>query len=80
MNTFSASEMVRLELLAYPTPEGLHPVEEQWRDLARKLLDDVKELETALSKHHGRVPEGGRCFECGAGKGVRNFPKRFTTI
>ena len=42
---YNASEMVRLELLAYPTPEGLHPIEHQWRDLAKKLLKHTKILQ-----------------------------------
>lgn len=35
---FSPDEMVRLELLQYEDPDGLHPVEQAWRNLARKLL------------------------------------------
>ena len=45
---YSASEMVRLELLAYEQTQGLHPVERGWRDLAKKLLEHVKMLDKAL--------------------------------
>ncbi len=42
---YSADELVRLEILAYPTPEGLHPIEKNWRDLCKKLLQHSKELQ-----------------------------------
>lgn len=33
-----------LELLDYPNPEGLHPAEARWRDLARSLKSERDEL------------------------------------
>jgi len=42
---YTDADLVRLELLAYPTPEDLHPVEHNWRELARKLLEHTKELQ-----------------------------------
>ena len=45
---YTASDLVRLELLAYPTPEGLHPVEKNWREVSKKLLQHVKQLQTAF--------------------------------
>lgn len=51
---YTPQEMVRLALLNYDTPEGMHPVEQGWRDLARKLMQHVKAAEelteTALAK------------------------------
>jgi len=32
------------ELLKYPNPEGLHPVEAAWRDHCRELLSEFKSL------------------------------------
>jgi hypothetical protein len=41
--------MVRIELLRYENPEGLHDIETAWRDLARKLLEHVEELDSVLA-------------------------------
>lgn len=49
---YSASQLVRIELLRYSNPEGLHPIELQWRDLARALLNDVEKLQDLITKHH----------------------------
>lgn len=50
MNTpeYTPNEMVRLEILAYKNPEGLHPVEENWRNLCRKLLEHTQAMQTKL--------------------------------
>jgi len=47
---YGPSDLVRLELLAYPTPDGLHPVERNWREVAKKLLQHTKQLEIALDE------------------------------
>lgn len=51
---FGASErQTMLELLDYPNPEGLHPVEARWRDLARELRkerDEARSLVAAFEK------------------------------
>lgn len=39
---FSPGEEVRLELLQYADPNGLHDVERMWRQLCRKLLGHVQ--------------------------------------
>ena len=77
MNTYNEAELVRLELLAYDTPDNLHPVEKGWRNLAKKLLSDLKEAERALRKHHGRVPENGVCFDCQQSAVLRQWPEPF---
>ena len=57
MNTpnYTPSDMVRLEILAYQTPEGLHPVEEAWRNLARKLLLHVNETQKLALTYKEKV-------------------------
>ena len=52
MISYTPEEMVRLELLCYQNPEGLHSIEAAWRDLARKLKAHVEELQDSLEKHH----------------------------
>lgn len=42
---YTPSEMVRLELLQYENPEGLHPIQEQWRDLCKKIIEHVVEAD-----------------------------------
>jgi hypothetical protein len=73
MNTYTPEELVRMEILQYDNPEGLHPVEGSWRTLARKLMQDCASLNKALTSHHGRVPNDGKCFECQLNK--NNFIK-----
>lgn len=34
---YTDAELVKLNLLDYPNPQGLHPVEAEWRNVARKL-------------------------------------------
>lgn len=80
MNTYTSDELVRIELLGYEQTEGLHPVERNWRNLAKKLLEDIKELEKALDKHHAqeRISDNGNCFKCTLPSIVkRNFPEPF---
>ncbi len=52
---YSPGQLVRLELLAYGNPEGLHPVEQNWRDLARDLLQHVQALQTKLEEVKPKV-------------------------
>lgn len=76
MNTYHSDELVRLELLQYENPDGLHSIEAAWRNLARKLLFDVKELEKALVNHgHYNDIEGKKCFKCNIP--TVNFPRKF---
>lgn len=39
----SPEHQTMLQLLAYPNPEGLHPVEVRWRDFARELIREGDE-------------------------------------
>lgn len=57
---YSDSELVRLELLQYPTPDGLHPVEKSWRELAKKLMLHTEELQRALKDLNPRMYENYR--------------------
>lgn len=68
MNMYTPAELVRLELLQHDNPESLHPVEEAWRDLARKLMQDANALNKALTKHHTRFDNSQKCFDCGLNK------------
>ena len=78
MNIYTPGEMVRLELLAYPTPDSLHPVEEAWRELAKKLLQDVQEFEELVAKHHKHMSITYGCKACPEGyEKPRQFPKAF---
>lgn len=77
LNDYTPDEKVRLELLLYNNPDGLHPVEENWRNLCRKLADDVRKLELALAAHHANVPANGSCFVCELPKLPRNWPTKF---
>lgn len=78
MQTYNPDEMVRLELLCYENPDGLHPVEENWRNLARKLYADVQELEKLVEKHDHYSDPDRKCFKCGVtGKIARNWPSKF---
>lgn len=38
------------ELLKYPNPEGLHPVEAAWRDHARELFEENASLKAKLAR------------------------------
>lgn len=49
---YNADELVRLELLRYENPDGLHPVERDWRNLARKLLEHVEHAENVTKTLH----------------------------
>lgn len=46
--TYTADELVRLEILSYENPEGLHPIESAWRDIARKLIEHCSVLQNTL--------------------------------
>ena len=43
-NPFTEHEQTMSELLNYPNPAGLHPDIIRWRDLARKLKQQAREL------------------------------------
>ena len=36
--SLTSDQQTMLELLTYPNPKGLHPIETRWRDFARALL------------------------------------------
>lgn len=77
---YTSSEMVRLELISYANPEGLHPVEEAWRDLSRKLVDHVKELQDQWIKHkdkHTKYNRSEHCFFCADTPKPFPFPEPF---
>lgn len=74
---YSPSELVRIELLAYENPGDLHPIEEQWRDLCRKLIQHVKETENLLQENMPRI-SGLQYSKLKDWKPFK-FPGRFTT-
>lgn len=80
MNTYTPDELVRIEILQYLDTEGLHPVEAKWRQLARKLHQDLAEAERALQTHHHKVPQDGKCFTCGQPGRLRTWPTCFKAI
>lgn len=69
---YTASELVRIELLRYEQPQGLHPVEKGWRDLALRLLEHVEALDKALANR-----EGTYTFERHK---MYNFPGEFKVL
>lgn len=75
---YSATDTVRLELLAYENPGGLHPIEEQWRDLCRKMMIHIKtlqdDLENTISKvgYKNNLPKHLQEFK------KFNFPGKFS--
>jgi hypothetical protein len=80
LTPFTAEEQVRLELLAYPDPEGLHPIEASWRRLARKLKNKLQHADSIITQHHDS--RYWKCFstECPVCKDkyTQNvFPKPF---
>ena len=50
--TYTTAQLVRIELLRYDNPDGLHPIESNWRDLSRKLLEHVEYLQEQMKIHH----------------------------
>lgn len=82
LNNYESDELVRIELLQYPNTGNLHPVEEAWRNLARKLLSDVVKLEKALCDHKAHTfTDGEKCFTCHLeGKLPRKFPEAFKEV
>lgn len=50
--SFTPEELIRLEILCYETPEGLHPIEKSWRDLARKLKNQLVDLQQTIEEHN----------------------------
>ena len=47
---FTPTDEVRMELLQYEDPDGLHPVEAQWRSLCRRLLKHVVSRDVMLKE------------------------------
>jgi hypothetical protein len=78
---YRSDELVRLELLCYPNPEGLHPIEANWRDLARKLMGHIQCLQKQIVLHHDnsywRYTNHGDCPVCKK-KLPFEFPKKFS--
>lgn len=70
--------MVRLELLQYKNPEGLHLVEEEWRNLARKLMKHNIELQKLLTSAISKVSEYNRTQELKDWKPFK-FPSAFSS-
>ena len=71
------SELVRIEILRYEEPEGIHPIEGEWRNLCRKLLLECEVLQNALREHHRTVSE--ICPTCRRAKSnLTVFPQKFT--
>lgn len=63
----------KLELLDYPNPEGLHPVEASWRDFARTLRDEITRLKSfgcELDKNYIRIDDP---VVTGLVEALRNF-------
>lgn len=54
---YSPSELVRIELLQYDNPSGLHPIELEWRNLSRKSLEHTQTLQQALEYVLSKCPE-----------------------
>jgi hypothetical protein len=79
MNIYTPDELVRIELLGYEQTEGLHLVERSWQNLAKKLLQDVKELEVLVEKHNSKLGyTANKCFICQeSGFLARKFPEPF---
>jgi len=63
-HNYTAPELVRMELLQYDNPEGLHPVEEAWRSLARKLMFNLRSTQELLAKHHTEYPRHHDVSKC----------------
>lgn len=53
------SDRVRLELLGYPDPEGLHPSEKSWRELARKLSVELLKREAFVASIQAKYERYG---------------------
>jgi hypothetical protein len=47
---FTPTDEVQMELLQYEDPDGLHPVESQWRSLCRRLLKHVTARDMMLKE------------------------------
>ncbi len=52
----SPAQLVRIELLRYDNPEGLHPIEAQWRDLCKVLLEEVEQTQKDLEEVIKKLP------------------------
>lgn len=78
MIQLTPSEMVRIELLRHEDPDGIHPIEKAWRELARKLLDELEKVELQLAHKIKDLPEYKRT-EWEKSFTPTDFPKAFTT-
>jgi hypothetical protein len=60
---YSPEELTRLELLLYPNPSGLHPIEVSWRDLSRKLKQHCEELQRIVEHVNAAAPHYNKLKE-----------------
>lgn len=54
--TYSPHQLVRIELLRYQNPDGLHPIEEAHRDLAKDMLSHIEHLQNLLEEIKPKLP------------------------
>lgn len=57
---YTPEELVRIELLRYENPEGLHPIEESWRNLCKKLIEHVEILQESTQNLNNVVDKWQR--------------------
>lgn len=76
---YSPDELVRLEILQYKNPDGLHPIESNWRNLCRKLMHHAQEMKNLVENHHtGYVRiTNGKCNCCPDNYKFFKFPEPF---
>jgi len=83
MNTqiYTPSEIVRLELLQYENPEGLHPIEQEWRNLARKLMEHVKASDMVATIFYEKLGDSVKRYLPEELKDWKpfKFPSKFTS-
>ena len=74
---YSPHQLVRIELLRYENPEGLHCIEASYRNLCRDMLQHIEALQAALenskTKHNQyNIPEELKEWT------PMKFPQKFT--